>query len=38
LSNRVIFELVLGCAMGIALGAALLYGLVELADWMVEHT
>jgi hypothetical protein len=38
MNNRVVCELIVGCAMGIALGAAVLYGLVELADWIVETT
>jgi hypothetical protein len=38
LSNRLLFELVLGCLIGIALSAAMLFGIIELADWIVERT
>lgn len=31
-------EIVVGCVLGLALGGALIYGLVEMADWIVEYT
>lgn len=37
MSNRLLYEIVIGCALGLALGGALLYGIVELADWIVEE-
>lgn len=33
-----IARIVAGCAIGLAIGGLLIYGLVKLADWIVEHT
>lgn len=38
MSKRLLCEVVLGCLLGLTLGVAVLYGLVELADWIVEQT
>lgn len=38
MSTRLLAEIILGCVMGIALGAAIIYGLVELADYIVEQS
>lgn len=36
--SRAVCEIVFGCIVGIAIGGAVLYGIVELADLIVEHT
>jgi hypothetical protein len=38
MSNRVVFQIILGCALGIGTAAALCYGLVEFSDWIAEQT
>lgn len=38
MSIRTFAEIAFGCLIGTALAAALSYGIVELADWMVEVT
>lgn len=36
--SRAVLEIVFGCIVGLAIGGAVLYGVVELADLIVEHT
>jgi hypothetical protein len=31
-------KVILGCLLGIAIGAAICYGIVEFGDWIVEQT
>ena len=33
-----LFQIVAGCLIGLAMGGVLIFGLVELADWIVEQT
>jgi hypothetical protein len=35
MSTRLLFQIVAGCLIGLALGAAMIYGLVRLANWFV---
>lgn len=38
MSNRALFQIVAGCVLGVAIGGAIIYGIVELADLIVEQT
>lgn len=38
MNTRLLCEVIVGCLLGIGFGAAMMYGLVEAADWIVEHT
>lgn len=38
MSNRALAEIILGCFLGTALGAAMIFGMIELADKMLEWT
>lgn len=38
MSKSLVCDIVIGCVLGVSLGVAMLYGLVELADWFMEHT
>lgn len=31
-------RVLLGCLLGLVIGAVMIYGLVELGNWIVEHT
>lgn len=33
-----LFQVVAGCLIGLAMGGVLIYGLVELSDWIVGFT
>lgn len=38
MSMRAVCEIVFGCIVGLAIGGAVLYGVVELAGLIVEHS
>lgn len=38
MSNRALIEIIAGCFLGTAIAAGLIFGILELADFMVEMT